>query len=50
VKEATIKMTVTDKERKIIELIRSTGFGELKIVIQDQEPVRIEEITKSIKL
>ncbi|ATW28891.1 ATP-dependent DNA helicase RuvA [Candidatus Formimonas warabiya] len=43
-------MTVTDKERKIIELIRSTGFGELKIVIQDQEPVRIEEITKSIKL
>ncbi|WP_236860122.1 DUF2292 domain-containing protein [Candidatus Formimonas warabiya] len=49
-KEATIKMTVTDKERKIIELIRSTGFGELKIVIQDQEPVRIEEITKSIKL
>lgn len=49
-KEANLKMTVTEKEKKIIELIRNTGFGELKIIIQDQEPVRIEEITKSIKL
>nr|WP_157677543.1 DUF2292 domain-containing protein [Dehalobacterium formicoaceticum] len=43
-------MMVTEKEKKLIELIRSTGFGELKVIIQDWEPVRIEEITKSIKL
>lgn len=41
---------VTEKEKKIIELIRNIGFGELKIIIQDRELVRIEEITRSIKL
>jgi len=50
VKEDQIKILVTEKEKKIIELIRNTGYGELKIIIQDREPVRIEEITKSIKL
>lgn len=49
-KEANLKIMVTEKEKKVIELIRNTGFGELKIIIQNQEPVRIEEITKSIKL
>lgn len=49
-KEANLKIMVTEKEKKVIELIRNTGFGELRIIIQDQEPVRIEEITKSIKL
>ena len=49
-REAQIRVMVTEKERKIIDLIRNTGFGELKIIIQDKEPVRIEEITKSIKL
>lgn len=38
------------REKRLIKLIRDTGFGELKIIIQNQEPVRIEEITKSIKL
>ncbi|MDQ7094898.1 DUF2292 domain-containing protein [Desulfosporosinus sp. PR] len=41
---------LTAKEKKIIELIRATGYGELKIIIQNNEPVRIEEITRSLKL
>jgi len=50
VKEDDSNMVLTGKEKKIIKLIRDTEFGELKIIIQNQEPVRIEEITKSIKL
>lgn len=49
-KEDSTRVMVTEKEKKIIELIRNTGFGELKIIIQDKKPVRVEEITKSIKL
>ncbi|MHB8125693.1 MAG: DUF2292 domain-containing protein [Desulfitobacteriaceae bacterium] len=49
-KEDDSKLVLTVKEKKIIKLIRDTGYGELKIIIQNQEPVRIEEITKSIKL
>ncbi|MFZ7103944.1 MAG: DUF2292 domain-containing protein [Peptococcaceae bacterium] len=41
---------LTEKEAKLIALIRETGFGEILLVIQDGEPVRIEEVKKSIKL
>ena len=44
------KFEVSAKEKKIIELIRSMKFGEIRIMIQENEPVRVEEITKSIKL
>ncbi|MCB8818499.1 DUF2292 domain-containing protein [Desulfosporosinus shakirovi] len=49
-KEDESKIILTSKEKKIIELIRDTEYGELKIVIQNHDPVRIEEITKSLKL
>ena len=41
---------LNEKEKKLIEAIRDTKFGELKVVIQDGLPVRLEEIKKSIKL
>lgn len=44
------KEEVTEREAKLLKLIRSTKFGELKIIIQDQEPIRVEEVKKSIKL
>lgn len=49
-KEDDSKPILTLKETKIIKLIRATGYGEIKIVIQNHEPVRLEEITKSLKL
>lgn len=49
-KEDDSKLILTPKETKIIELLRATEYGEIKIVIQNHEPVRLEEITKSIKL
>ena len=39
-----------EKEKKIIELIRKMDFGEIRIIIQDGSPIRVEEIKKSIKL
>lgn len=41
---------LTEKEKKLIRLLREIDYGEVKIVVQDKQPVRIEEVTKSIKL
>lgn len=41
---------LTPQEEKIINIVRSLDFGELRIVVNDKVPVRIEEIKKSIKL
>lgn len=40
----------TEKEDKLLRLIREIKFGELHIYIADGQPVRVEEIKKSIKL
>ncbi|MGH4123454.1 MAG: DUF2292 domain-containing protein [Clostridium sp.] len=44
------KNFVNDKEVKLIKIIRDIAFGEIKVIIQDGIPIRIEEIKKSIKL
>lgn len=41
---------LTEKEKKLIRIIRDTGYGEVKVFVQDKEPVRVEELKKSIKL
>nr|WP_245156679.1 DUF2292 domain-containing protein [Clostridium aminobutyricum] len=33
-----------------MEIIHETGFGEIKIIINDGKPIRVEEIKKCIKL
>ena len=43
-------LQVTEKEEKLIRMIRELKFGEVHIYIADSQPVRIEEIKKSIKL
>ncbi len=47
-KEEALRMS--DKEQRLIALLRGIQYGEVKIVIQDGVPIRIEEIKKSIKL
>ena len=37
-------------EEEILALLRAMDFGELRVVIQDGRPIRIEEIRRSIKL
>ena len=47
-KEETIRLS--EKEAKLIRLIRELKFGELRLFIADSQPVRLEEVRKSIKL
>jgi len=46
----TKQMMLTEKEARLIEIIRNLDFGEVRVVIQDGVPTRLEEIKRSIKL
>lgn len=50
VKKEESEMSLTPKEKKIIELIRETQCGAIKILIQNHEPVEVEELTNAITL
>ena len=39
----------TEKEEKLLQLIRELKFGEIHIFVADGQPVRAEEIKKSVK-
>jgi len=39
-----------EKEQKLIEILRSLDYGELRITVKGGHPVHVEEIKKSIKL
>ncbi len=43
-------MKLTEKEEKLIELIRNIEFGEINIIVQNSEPIRVQELVRSIKL
>ena len=45
----TAPIEITKREQKLIELIRELQHGELRIIVQDTEPVRAESIKESIK-
>ena len=39
----------TEKEKLLLKTIRELGYGEIRIFVADGQPVRAEEIKKSIK-
>lgn len=41
---------LTEKEAKLLAIIRKMDFGEVSVVVTDGVPTRVEEIKKSIKL
>ena len=41
---------IDEKENKLLKIIREIGFGEIKVIINDGKPIRVEELKKSIKL
>lgn len=47
-KEAADKLN--EKEMHLLKIIRELQFGEIRIIVQDGQPMRVEEIKKSIKL
>lgn len=46
----TVSAKITSQEKRLCELIRTVGHGELRVIIQDNKPIRVEELKKSIKL
>lgn len=46
----TKPVMLTEKEARLIEIIRKLDFGEVRVVIQDGVPTRLEEVKRSIKL
>ncbi len=50
VQENSAEKELTEKEKKLIELIRSTGYGEIRVAVRDGQPVLVEEVKKSFKL
>jgi len=46
-----VDLTVTKKEEaNLLALIREIKYGELRVIIHDGKPIRVEDIRKSIKL
>lgn len=43
-------IVLTKAEKQLIELIRSLDFGEVRVMIKDSRPIRVEEIRRSIQL
>ena len=43
-------LRLSEKEEKLILMIREIRFGEMQLFVADGQPVRIEEVRKSIKL
>ena len=39
----------TEKEEKLLQLIRDLKFGEIHIYVANGQPVRAEEIKRSVK-
>ena len=43
-------LQLSEREEKLIRLIREMQFGEIQLHIADGQPVRLEEIRRSVKL
>lgn len=41
---------LTKAEKQLIELVRSLDFGEIRVMVKDSKPIRVEEIRRSIQL
>ena len=48
--EETVSVNVTLQEKKVLDLMRGIDFGEFRVIINHSEPVRVEEIKKSVQL
>ncbi len=44
------ELVLTEKERKLIEYLRTLPFGEATVVMHNGQPDRVEKVTEKIKL
>ena len=45
-----ISAIITDKENKLLEELRKVTYGRVVVFMENGQPVRIEEVRKSVKL
>ncbi|SNS16289.1 Uncharacterized small protein [Anaerovirgula multivorans] len=50
IEEENLQEKMTEREKNLIDLIRKVGHGEVRVIIQDSCPIRVEDLKKSIKL
>ena len=43
-------IVLTKAEKQLIEVIRSLDYGEVRVLIKDNKPIRVEEVRRSIQL
>ena len=43
-------IVLTKAEKQLIEVIRSLDYGEVRVMIKDRRPIRVEEIRRRIQL
>ena len=43
-------MVLTKAQKQLNEVIRSLDYGEVRVMIKDNKPIRVEEIRRSIQL
>ncbi len=41
---------MSEKEQRLLDIIRQMDYGEVRVIVTDGKPTRVEEIKKSIKL
>lgn len=41
---------LTEQEARLVALLRTVEYGEVRVLVQGGVPLRVEEIRKSIKL
>ena len=48
--ETAEDLSLSAKEKKLSRLIREMRYGELQVFVAEGQPVRLEEVRRSIKL
>lgn len=43
-------VSLTERERKMLDLLRGLEYGELRVRVQEGQPVQVEKIRRSIRL
>jgi len=43
-------MVLTKAEKQLIEVIRALDYGEVRVMIKDSRPIRVEEIRRRFQL
>lgn len=43
-------LILAEKEKTLIRMIRDLNYGEVRIFVTNSQPVRVEEIKRSVKL